>query len=103
MTPKYKQFIFENYAFNADTKTLELQYSFDGIVSFIETFRFDCNFVNYDPNLLDRVLQNLFFMAGVSYYKTYLAPEIVVKQGQLDTDSAAFFSKTYQRGLGEFF
>lgn len=103
MTPKYHQFIFENYSFDAVTRTLQLQYSFDAVVSFTETYNFDFDFVEYDASLLDRAVQNLFFMAGVSYYKTYLAPEIVIKKGQLDKQSAAFFSKTYQRGLGEFF
>lgn len=103
MNPKYRQFIFEDYLFDESTRTLQLHYSFDGTVPFVETYRFDFDFAQYDPDLLDRALQNLFFMAGVSYFKTYLAPEFVVKKGQLDTESAAFYSKTYQRGLGEFF
>lgn len=103
MTPKFKQFIFENYAFDASTGSLKLHYGFDDTVHFTENYQFDFEFANYDPALLDRALQNLFFMAGVSYYKTYLAPEIVVRKGELDAQSAAFFSKTYQRGLGEFF
>ncbi|HSH17998.1 MAG TPA: hypothetical protein VK978_01305, partial [Candidatus Saccharimonadales bacterium] len=99
---KYKQFIFERYAFDAPSKTVSLHYSLDGVVQFTETFRFDVDFANYDPTVLDRALQALFFMAGVSYYKTYVPAEIVIKHGQMDRVSAAFFSKTYQRGLGEF-
>lgn len=103
MTPKYKQFIFEDYMFDKGTKRLSLQYSFDGSLKFTESYVFDFDFAAYDPVLLDAALQNLFFMAGVSYYKAYVAPEIVIKKGSLDIDSASFFSKTYQRGLGEFF
>ena len=103
MTQKYRQFIFEDYVFDAETRSLQLHYSFDGHVPFTETYRFDFEFTSYDPELLDRAIQNLFFMAGVSYYKTYLASEIVINKGQLDADGAAFYSKTYQRGLGEFF
>ncbi len=103
MTPKYKQFIFEDYTFDAAARSLSLRYSYDGEVHFTDGFVFNFDFADYDPVLLDRALQNLFFMSGVSYYKAYLAPEIVVKKGVLDTESAAFFSKTYQRGLGEFF
>jgi hypothetical protein len=103
MTPAYRQFVFEDYRFDAPSKTLELHYSFDGVIRFTETFRFDFDFAAHDEALLDRACQNLFFMAGVSYYKAYLAPEIVIKKGALDADGAAFFSKTYQRGLGEFF
>lgn len=100
---KYKQFIFESYDFNATNKTVSLHYSLDGELNFLETFTFDFAYTDYDQAVLDRALQALFFMAGVSYYKTYIPPEIVVKKGQLDAESAQFFSKTWQRGLGEFF
>ena len=99
---KYRQFIFESYTFDAATGRLELHYSMDGTLHFTEKYRFDFPFAEYDPALLDCALQALFFMAGVSYYKTYIPPEIVVKQGSLDAEQAAFFSKTYQRGMGEF-
>lgn len=99
---KYQQFIFEDYQFDPATHVLELHYSMDDKLHFTETYRFDFDYTDYDPQLLDRALQTLFFMAGVSYYKTYIPPEIVIKKGELDADGAAFFSKTYQRGLGEF-
>lgn len=98
----YKQFIFEDYSFDAATKTVSLHYSLDGRLLFRETFRFEVDFTDYDPAVLDRALQALFFMAGVSYYKTYVPADIIVKKGDLDQVSAAFFAKTYQRGLGEF-
>lgn len=101
---KYQQFIFKNYDFNFGDKTLSLTYGYDDKLEFTERFKFDFIFkqpVNED--LLDVACQTLFFMAGVSYYKMYLAPEIVVHKGQLDQFSADFFDKTYQRGLGEFF
>lgn len=100
---KYQQFIFENYQFDAASKTLALNYSLDGALTFTETYRFDFDFASYDNAQLDRAIQNLFFLAGVSYYKTYLPPEIVVNQGQIDSKLASFLAKTYQKGLGEFF
>lgn len=103
MTTKYRQFIFEDYVFDIPRRTLQLHYSFDSTLQFTETYRFDFDFHSYDPLLLDRAIQNLFFIAGVSYYKMYLAPEIVVRRGDIDAKCATFFSKTYQRGLGEFF
>jgi hypothetical protein len=99
---KYRQFIFEDYRFDTATGRLELHYSMDGRLQFVEKYHFDFPFAEYDAALLDRMLQALFFMAGVSYYKTYIPPEIVVKNGSLDAEQAAFFSKTYQRGMGEF-
>jgi hypothetical protein len=99
---RYKQFIFESYNFDEATKMLSLHYSLDGTLTFIETYRFDFAFAEYDQAVLDRAAWLLFLMAGVSYYKTFVPPEIIVKQGGLDADLARFFSKTYQRGLGEF-
>ncbi len=100
---KYERFIFKSYHFEPSSKTLALNYSLDDAVNFTETYRFDFDFASYDETVLDRALQNLFFMAGVSYYKAYLPPAIDIQAGQLDKAAAAFFSKTYQRGLGEFF
>lgn len=102
MTPKYRQFIFESYHFNPTTGVLELRYSIDRQLQFLEVFRFNITYVDYDEAVLDRAIQALFFMAGVSYFKTFVPPEIVIKTGQLDPEQASFFSKTYQRGLGEF-
>lgn len=97
------QFIFESYQFDAATKALDLHYAIDDTYTFTERYIFDFPFVDYDAATLDRAIQNLFFIAGVSYYKTTLPGEIVVKTGQLDEASANFFAKTWQKGLGEFF
>ncbi len=101
---KFQRFIFKDYRFSPEHKKLELEYSLDDKLSFTETYLFD---FNYDPSLdkiaLDRTLQLLFFMAGVSYYKTYIPPAIEIQIARLDKESADFFAKTYQKGLGEFF
>jgi UDP-N-acetyl-alpha-D-muramoyl-L-alanyl-L-glutamate epimerase len=102
MIQKYKQFIFADYVFDENTKVLELHYAFDNDLKFTETYKFDFAFVAYDQEVLDRAFQLLFFMAGVSYYKLYIPPEISVRKGQLDQLLSGFFSKTYQKGLGEF-
>lgn len=99
----YQEFIFEQYAFDPAGKTLVLQYAIDDAYHFEEVYAFDFDFAVYDPAVLDRAVQLLFFMAGVSYYKTFLPERIVVKQGSLGTADAAFISQTWQRGLGEFF
>lgn len=100
----YQRFIFTDYNFDANSKTLRLNYSLDNQLSFTETYVFDFDFVpGYNTQALDRALQNLFFMAGVSYYKTYLPKDIVIQKGTFDQPAAKFFSKTYQHGLGEFF
>lgn len=99
---KYRQFIFESYEFDPGSGILKLHYSLDSKINFTEHYHFDFPFVVYDPEALDRSLQLLFLMAGVSYYKTYIPPEIVIKSAFVDDHIAQFFSKTYQKGLGEF-
>jgi hypothetical protein len=42
-------------------------------------------------------------MAGVSYYKSYMPSKININNNILDAESGAFFSRTYESGLGEFF
>lgn len=100
---KYKFFIFKDYVFNVDTKTLEFTYSYDDVLDFKEVFKFDFNFIDYSDAALEVAIQIVFFLVGVSYYKMYLAPEILVRKGQIDNDLAEFLSETYQKGLREFF
>ena len=99
----YQTFIFKSYNFDRSTKTLTLEYGYDDELSFTETYTFDFELADYDEAVMDKACQLLFFMAGVSYYKSYLAPSISVQAGVISNSLAAFLSKTYQRGLGEFF
>ncbi len=100
---KFQNFIFEDYSLEEATKTLTLKYSLDSQLNFTETYQFNFDFYKtMNTEALDRAFQSLFFMAGVSYYKTYMPSGIEIKKGYLDQASADFFSKTYQKGLGEF-
>lgn len=101
---QFNEFIFKDYQFDHAQKTLVLTYGLDDSITFTETYRFDFDFSpDLDAATLDKACQTLFFMAGVSYYKTYLPPKISVVKGELDEKAAQFFAKTYQRGLGEFY
>ncbi|HEY5267715.1 MAG TPA: hypothetical protein VII94_01110 [Candidatus Saccharimonadales bacterium] len=100
---KYNNFIFENYDFDLDSKTLRFYYSYDGILNFCESYKFDFDFIAFDSQALDRAVFSLFILSGVSYFKAYLAPNIVINNGKLSQDDYNFFTTTYQRGLGEFF
>lgn len=98
----HRQFIFQSYVFDASNKSLALTYSVDDTYQFTENFQFDFDFVPYDTEVLDRALQNLFFVAGVSYFKAFIPPEIIVKTGVIDVELAGFLTRTYEKGLGEF-
>ncbi len=98
---KFSSFNFEGYEFNKSEKTLLLHYSYDGELEFSDKYHFDFDFADYDEKALDRAIQILFFMAGVSYYKMYLAVAIIVNAGHIDARLASFLNKTYLKGLGE--
>ncbi len=99
----YKSFIFKNYLFNKALKTLELNYSLDNQLFFTEKYIFNFDFANYDEAILDQAFQDLFLMAGISYFKTCVPKNITIENVKLNENQAAFFSKIYQKGLGEFF
>lgn len=101
---KFGQFIFNNYSLKPKQKRLTLTYKIDDQLIFDEVYIFDFEWQkDINQAVLDRAIESLFFMAGVSYYKTYLPPKIVIQKGQLDKSNCDFFAKTYKKGLGELF
>lgn len=102
---QYSQFTFTSYTFSQEEKTLSLNYSLDNEVHFTETFTFDIPFTNtVDWPAVDRACRALWLMAGVSYFKATLPPEITFQNGGLVSDQEKeFFSTVYKNGLGEFF
>jgi hypothetical protein len=99
----YQAFIYKDYSFDVASKILSFHYSFDDEVAFTETMNFKFDFVDYDQPTLERAIQLLFFMTGVSYYKAYPSTEIRVEKGTIDATIAQFLGNTWQQGLGEFF
>ena len=100
---KYNQFIFKQYGFNPQNQSASFTYSYDNELFFTEKLIFDSGKNEFNAKCLDLSLRNLFLMVGVSYYKAYLAEEIVIEPFSIDKKTADFFSKTYQKGLREFF
>lgn len=100
---QYQTFNFRGYNFDPISKELELHYGYDEQLNFTETYKFDFDFTDYNQAALNVGLENLFLLAGVSYYKAYLAPELLVPDDCVSPQQSAFLSKTYRRGLGEFF
>lgn len=94
-------FSFDSYSFDKASKILLLHYSI-GDLSFTERYRFDFEFAEYNQGLFERAVHLLFFVAGVSYFKTYVPPRVVSKV-PIGKELAEFLGQTYQKGLGEFF
>lgn len=53
--------------------------------------------------LLRRCLDSLHLMLGISYWKVYCPPEIVLEQMTLSQRQAQFWNTVFTKGLGEFF
>lgn len=101
---QYKTFSFDQYEFDEATKTLSFNYSIDQKLKFVEKYIFDLEIdKSLDRKILDRACKIAFLVTGVSYFKTYLPTEITYKNLEVDKNLADFLSKTYQKGLGEFF
>ncbi len=103
---QYSRFIFERYDFDAATGTINLHYSLDEAVGFVETLRLPTkgmHLEDVDPALLDRALFLLHMIGGISYYKTCCPQKIDVRSGTLSPSQASFFKTVYEHGLGQFF
>lgn len=101
----YRQFIFESYELDTTNRRILLHYSFDDSLQLTETLplppELPLERAN-DPDI-QRALFALHLAGGVSYYKSFIPKEIVVKSGQLSPEQAAFWNEFYTKGLGEFF
>ncbi|MHB1865365.1 MAG: hypothetical protein ACYCPS_04390 [Candidatus Saccharimonadales bacterium] len=95
-------FVFKYYIFDETLKTLELKYEYTNGLEFTETYYFDFDFAEYDDGQLNRAMEHLLFIVGVSYFKAYAPDKMTISKGSLTKSEAEFFNKTYQKGLGEF-
>lgn len=101
---KVKEFIFESFEFDKNTKELLLHYSLDGKINFTEKLTFNFNFAeNHSAEALNKAFFGLWIMCGISYFKTCLPQTIIIKTGELTKSQTKFFTKIYENGLGEFF
>jgi UDP-N-acetyl-alpha-D-muramoyl-L-alanyl-L-glutamate epimerase len=95
--------LFEGYSFDTTTKSATFHYVYDGGPRFQESFTFDFDISDINDAALDIALRHLFVMAGISYYKLFLPPKVMLKSIELSEAEASFFEETYQRGLRELF
>jgi hypothetical protein len=97
-----KKFRFINYEFKQ--ATIYLNYALDDSYYFTEQI--------YFPNAkplnkkrlasLNKVMQQLHLVAGVSYYKTATPNELSIESSYIDKNTIDFMTKLYLNGLGEF-
>lgn len=100
-----RAFRFVRCSFDAQTGVAQLVYAFDDGPELIETVTvpgapFDLD--DARAAAAEEALRLLHLIAGVSYYKAAVPPEIRIEGYAIDADTAALLESIYVHGLGEF-
>lgn len=111
MTAADSTFTFKQAFFDAETGVLTLNYQDSRFGDFQEQFVFPAALLqqlwlddaqrNTWLIAVNRAVQHIFWMAGVSYYKTSLAAEIQFEHEQPCETEARWLTDTWQAGLAE--
>ena len=100
-----RAFRFVRCAFDAATGVARLVYAFDDGPELTETITFPGAPFELDSAraaAVEQALRLLHLIAGVSYYKAAVAPDIRIDGYPIDADTAALLTDVYENGLGEF-
>lgn len=100
-----RAFRFLDCRFDAETGEAGLDYAFDDGPVMTEVLRFPGAPFALDgerAGAVQRALRLLHLVAGVSYYKAAVPPEIRIEAYDIDADTAALLTSIYENGLGEF-
>ncbi len=109
MTRKPDVFKFDSYKIHSDKKTIDFNYKTgdlcftekiilpDGIPANVED-----KLVNLPNRKVNKVLESLHLILGITYFKMYCPKKIVISY-YLSKAQADFWNTVYTKGLGEFF
>ncbi|MFD0739414.1 UDP-N-acetyl-alpha-D-muramoyl-L-alanyl-L-glutamate epimerase [Lysobacter koreensis] len=98
-------FRFVRCTFDAATGVAQLVYAFDDGPELVETITVPGAPFTLDGEraaAVERALQLLHLITGVSYYKAAVPDEIRIDSYAIDADTAALLTLIYENGLGEF-
>jgi UDP-N-acetylmuramoylalanine-D-glutamate ligase len=105
MMPKAKNFIFLRYKFNAESPKISFDYRIDFFnrepLHFSETIVLPRTSKNISQGSLKNFLEPLHLILGISYYKLYYPPKIILPF-KISKEQAEFWNTVYRKGLGEF-
>ena len=102
---EYKEFIFQDYGYDAALGTLSFRYCVANGPSFEEKLVFDFMPRQLSPaedQVLNNIFRLLFLLSGVSYYKAFIPERLICEAFPLDRETAEFAQKFYEKGLAEF-
>lgn len=103
--PKPQAFRFAGWTCEEAAGTVYLHYGFDGGPRFCEMLNFGAPLPEAGSPLragFDAAMTAVHLAAGISYYKAFLPPKMIVDGAALSQDSHDFFQALYENGLGEF-
>ncbi|MCF8475277.1 MAG: hypothetical protein K9G26_11330 [Emcibacter sp.] len=98
-------FIFKACRYEPENGMAFLDYAYSSGQTFTETITFPkakTTFTNDEQYVLNKLLKKMHLAAGISYYKAYCPPKIILENQKISRDEAEFFNKFYLLGLGEF-
>jgi len=101
----YDRFIFESFGFDEETRQIRLAYSLDGVIPFTETITLPKGVISEDVDAepYERAPLNRHLIGGISSFKRFRPRHNGIHSGALTKEQAAFWTKVYEDGLGEFF
>jgi len=102
---KFKEFYFEDFAFNKEKLEAEFSYSFDKTYFFTEKINFDTRFSvrdDFSDEIFKVFLFNIFIALWISYYKAYPTEKLISEKYYLDDNQKEFWKKFYLNWLWEF-
>jgi hypothetical protein len=100
-----KAFRFVDCSLDLATGVARLVYAFDDGPALTETVSFPGAPLALDgarAQAVQRAVRLLHLIAGVSYYKAAVPPQVVIEGDPIDADTAALLETVYRHGLGEF-
>lgn len=112
MNSPYTTFEFSSYYFDTTTYEAVFAYRFLSGEKVPLTFEEKILFATKDaaistkdipPEIIDNMMSALHILLGISYWKLYCPPNIIVATKPLTKDQAEFWTAVYTKGLGEFF
>jgi len=105
MKPKAKNFRFCGYSFDTKNSKITFDYRIEfsnrDSLEFTETVILPKVPKNLNQESIQKILESLQLILGISYYKLYCPPKIVISF-PLSRDQANFWNVVYKKGLGEF-
>jgi UDP-N-acetyl-alpha-D-muramoyl-L-alanyl-L-glutamate epimerase len=98
----YEAFHITSYNWDKEHCVAKFHFQFDDDCTFTEVITFPKTSKSYNEEELQKSLQALHVVLGLSYYKAYAPNTIAVHTTTLTEQQKKFFTTIYEKGLGEF-